>query len=295
MRTAYLPVPGREPASARGHRVSHKAVQDIIEKISISHVSHRFESGDGAAQVDGVSAFVLEDVSLTVSEGEFVSLIGPSGCGKTTLLNLLAGFVEGTTGSVQIDGRDVNGIQSRRASFMFAQDALYPWRTATQNVTFPLECGCGGRLIEGKGAEAYARELLDLVGLAGAGHKYPHQLSQGMRQRVALARMLACDSDLLLMDEPFGALDAQTRVLVQSEFSRIWERYSKTVLMVTHDLTEAIALSDRIIVMSHRPGTIKRIYNVDIPRPRDVLALPTTPRFHELYAALWADLRQELE
>ena len=291
----YSPAPARETASAPANRLAQRVGQQIIEKISISRVFHRFDRGDEVPHDGGAVAFVLQDVSLTVSEGEFVSLIGPSGCGKTTLLNLLAGFVEGTTGSVRIDGREVNGIQSRRVAFMFAQDALYPWRTAIQNVTFPLECGCGGRLIEGKGAEGYARELLDLVGLGGAGHKYPHQLSQGMRQRVALARMLACDSELLLMDEPFGALDAQTRVLVQSEFSRIWERYSKTVLMVTHDLTEAIALSDRIVVMSHRPGTIKRIYNVDIARPRDVLALPTTARFHELYAALWADLRQELE
>jgi NitT/TauT family transport system ATP-binding protein len=199
------------------------------------------------------------------------------------------------SGSVQIDGRPVSGIQARRVAFMFAQDALYPWRTALQNVTFPMECGAGARLTARTSPQAYAHELLELVGLGGSGHKYPHQLSQGMRQRVALARMIACDSDLLLMDEPFGALDAQTRVIVQAEFSRIWERYSKTVVMVTHDLTEAIALSDRIVVMSHRPGRIKRIYEVGIPRPRDVLALPKTQRFHELYASLWDDLRPELQ
>jgi len=278
----------RAPAPERMERT-------LTDKIAISHVSHRFESGDETRAPDGTIPFVLQDVSLTVADGEFVSLIGPSGCGKTTLLNLLAGFVEGSMGSVQVEGREVGGIQTRRVAFMFSQDALYPWRTALQNVSFPLECGCGGRMLAGKGPQGYAGELLELVGLANAMHKYPHQLSQGMRQRVALARMIACDSDILLMDEPFGALDAQTRVLVQAEFSRIWERYNKTVLMVTHDLTEAIALSDRIVVMSNRPARIKRIYEVGIPRPRDVLALPKTPRFHELYASLWDDLRQELE
>lgn len=266
----------------------------MSQKISVVRVSHRFDVPDEEAAQQS-QPNVLEDVSLTVADGEFVSLIGPSGCGKTTLLNMLAGFVDGSIGSVQIDGREVDGILTRRVAFMFAQDALYPWRTALENVAFPLECGCGARLVQGTTPRKYAAELLDLVGLGHAMDKYPRQLSQGMRQRVALARMIACDSDVLLMDEPFGALDAQTRVIVQAEFSRIWERYSKTVLMVTHDLTEAIALSDRIVVMSHRPGRIKRVYDVGIPRPRQVLELPKTPRFHELYAGLWEDLRQELE
>jgi NitT/TauT family transport system ATP-binding protein len=260
------------------------------DKITVAHVSHRFDSPAGPA-----TAEVLRDVSLAVGVGEFVSLIGPSGCGKTTLLNLLAGFIDRTVGSLQIDGREVDGIQARRVAFMFSQDALYPWRTALQNVAFPLECGAGNRLLQGKGPQAVARELLAMVGLSGAEHKYPNQLSQGMRQRVALARMLACDSELLLMDEPFGALDAQTRVIVQAEFSRVWEHYGKTVLMVTHDLTEAIALSDRIVVMSNRPARIKSVYDVGIERPRKVLELPKTARFHELYASLWEDLRQELE
>ena len=266
----------------------------MTPKISISNVSHRFDGADQPDEPGIADPFVLRDVSMTVSEGEFVSLIGPSGCGKTTLLNMLAGFVQASQGSVRIDGKEVDGVQSGRAAFMFAQDALFSWRTALENVLFPLECGRGTRHLAGKSAAQYAGELLEMVGLGGARGKYPHQLSQGMRQRVALARMIACDSELLLMDEPFGALDAQTRVLVQAEFSRIWEQYSKTVLMVTHDLTEAIALSDRIVVMSHRPGRIKQVYEVGIPRPRSVLDLPTTARFHELYAALWNDLRPEL-
>jgi NitT/TauT family transport system ATP-binding protein len=264
-------------------------------KVSFAHVSHRFDTVDPAAEADNVDPFVLRDVSFSVADGEFISIIGPSGCGKTTLLNLLAGFAERSVGSVQIEGNDVNGIQTGRVGFMFSQDALFPWRTALENITFPLECGRGSRLRNGKSLAAYAGELLELVHLGGAKGKYPHELSQGMRQRVALARMIACDSDILLMDEPFGALDAQTRVSVQAEFSAIWEKYSKTVLMVTHDLTEAITLSDRIVVMSHRPGRIKKIYEVGIERPRAVLELPTTPRFHELYASLWDDLRPELE
>jgi NitT/TauT family transport system ATP-binding protein len=267
---------------------------DVTSKIAIADVSHRF---DGVGQPDepGVAdPYVLRDISFSVAEGEFVSIIGPSGCGKTTALNMLAGFIKASEGSVRIDGQEVDGVQSGRVAFMFSQDALYPWRTALENVLFPLECGLAKRHLQGKSAADYAGELLELVGLGAARGKYPHQLSQGMRQRVALARMIACDSDILLMDEPFGALDAQTRVVVQAEFSRIWEQYSKTVLMVTHDLTEAIALSDRIVVMSHRPGRIKRIYEVGIERPRSVLDLPTTKRFHELYAALWDDLRPEL-
>ena len=266
----------------------------VTHKISIANVSHRFVGADQPDEAGIADPNVLRDVSFSVAEGEFVSIIGPSGCGKTTVLNMLAGFIKASVGSVRIDGQEVEGIQSGRVAFMFSQDALYPWRTALENVLFPLECGLAKRHLQGKSASDYAGSLLELVGLGAAGRKYPHQLSQGMRQRVALARMIACDSDILLMDEPFGALDAQTRVLVQAEFSRIWEQYSKTVLMVTHDLTEAIALSDRIVVMSHRPGRIKRIYEVGIERPRSVLDLPTTKRFHELYAALWDDLRPEL-
>ena len=261
-------------------------------KISIQHVSHAFPAT--AAEELTTSSFVLNDISFNLQDGEFTSIIGPSGCGKTTLLNLIAGFTEQTSGDVEIDGVPVRSIQSGKVAFMFAQDCLFPWRSALDNVSFPIECGRGTGVLEGRSPREMARHLLGVVGLGGAESKFPHELSQGMRQRVALARTIACDSNILLMDEPFGALDAQTRVLVQDEFSRIWEKYNKTVLMVTHDLTEAIALSDRIIVMSHRPGRIKRVYEVDIPRPRVVLELPTTQRFHELYSALWQDLRPEL-
>jgi NitT/TauT family transport system ATP-binding protein len=262
-------------------------------KIVASHVSHRFDA-DSIGASGYTSELILNDLSLSLAEGEFVSLIGPSGCGKTTLLNIIAGFVTPMSGTVAIDGTVIDRVQAGRVAFMFAQDALFPWRTALGNVAFPLECGRGAELLRGRKPNAIANELLQVVGLGSATHKFPHELSHGMRQRVALARTIACDSSILLMDEPFGALDAQTRVLMQAEFSRIWEKYRKTVVMVTHDITEAIILSDRVVAMSHRPGRIKRIYDVDIPRPRAVLDLPAQPRFHELYASLWEDLRPEL-
>lgn len=262
-----------------------------LPRVTVRRVTHRFDEGH-ATGVD--AGHTLDDVSLDFADGEFVSIIGPSGCGKTTLLNVIAGFLPPTGGAVHIDGRPVEGIQRERVAFMFARDNLLPWRTALANVLLPLECGSAHK----KGARSEhrrtAESLLERVGLGEASHKYPHELSHGMRQRVALARTLACDSEIILMDEPFGALDAQTRVLVQKEFAEIWEEYRKTVVMVTHDLTEAIALSDRIVVMSHRPARIKRIYDVELPRPRVVLDLPAQPAFHALYSSLWNDLRSEL-
>ena len=262
-------------------------------KISIREVTHYFAQ-DSIDQND--STIAVSGVSLDIAPGEFVSIIGPSGCGKTTLLNLLAGFLEPTRGELLIDARTVGGVQGKTVSFMFARDALYPWRSALANVCFPMEVG-QRRENKLSRAEMRARamELLELVGLQDAAGKYPSELSQGMRQRVALARTLATDSDVILMDEPFGALDAQTRVLVQDEFARIWEAQRPTVLMVTHDLTEAIALSDRIFVMTHRPARIKSIYSVPIARPRVVLDLPRLDAFHTLYSSLWSDLRQELD
>jgi NitT/TauT family transport system ATP-binding protein len=268
------------------------AMPDSKSKIHIAGVSHSFaeRETDGA----DLQSLILDNVSLDMHNGEFVSIIGPSGCGKTTLLNLIAGFLDQQSGTVKIDDVTVEGIQAGKVAYMFANDTLYPWRTALDNVTFPFECGRGARLRNGISHHECARQLLDSLGLGQAAAKYPQELSHGMRQRVALARTIACDADILLMDEPFGALDAQTRVLVQAEFAQIWERYAKTVVMVTHDLTEAITLSDRIVVMSHRPSRIKKLYDVNIPRPRNVLDLPTTAAFHELYASLWNDLRPEL-
>jgi NitT/TauT family transport system ATP-binding protein len=253
----------------------------MANKVQLDGLRHTF----GAYRGD--SKPTLENVSFSVGEGEFVSLIGPSGCGKTTVLNMIAGLIIPTEGHIAIDGERVNGLQSGRISFMFARDALLPWRTAVQNVELAMEMR-GNRPPRGK-----AQWLLDLVGLNGFEHHYPSQLSQGMRQRVALARTLAVEADLWLMDEPFAALDANTRTLLQAQFNRIWEDARKTAVLVTHDLSEAIALSDRVIVMSARPGTIKAIHEITLARPRSVIKLQGNPEFLKLYAQLWSDLSDE--
>lgn len=258
-------------------------------RIRVDGVTHYFEDADGNMTE---ASKAVDNVSLDVGPGEFVSLIGPSGCGKTTLLNMIAGFFPPTKGTMAVGGQQVRGVQAERLSFMFARDTLFPWRTTLANVMFPMEQRPGNTTKDER--RARGRQLLELVQLSGAEKKYPHELSHGMRQRAALARTLAGDRDVILMDEPFGALDAQTRVLVQDEFAKIWERERPSVLMVTHDLTEAIGLSDRIVVMSHRPARIKAVYEVPIPRPRVILDLPNDPEFHKLYAQLWSDLRPEL-
>jgi NitT/TauT family transport system ATP-binding protein len=263
-----------------------------MNKISMRGITHYY--ADEQAKQDH-STIAVDDVWMDLAAGEFVSIIGPSGCGKTTLLNLLAGFLPASQGELRIDGDEVTGVRGKRVSFMFARDTLFPWRTTLANVCFPMEVGGKERRKRSKTEiRARATSLLERVGLADAAGKYPTELSQGMRQRASLARTLASDSDIILMDEPFGALDAQTRVLVQDEFSHIWEEDRPTVLMVTHDLTEAIALSDRIVVMTQRPARIKSVYTVGIQRPRVVLDLPRFDEFHELYSALWSDLRPEI-
>lgn len=253
--------------------------------ISVRGVRHWFSSGrDSFRQV-------LDDVSFDVAPGEFVALVGPSGCGKTTLLNMIAGFQPVYQGEVTIDAKPVNRIQAGKVAFMFATDNLLPWRSALANVTLPLEIGA---TTSRRDRVDRARQLLERVGLAGFEDYSVARLSQGMRQRVALARTLATDASVILMDEPFGALDAQTRVVVQNEFSRVWETTGRTVLLVTHDLTEAIALADRVVVMSARPGRVKSQYVISIPRPRVVFDLPSNPDYVRLLAAIWQDLRQNL-
>ncbi len=251
-------------------------------KIVIERVSHEFE-------IDGWSVPVLVDVSLGVAEAEFLAIVGPSGCGKSTLLNIISGLFPPTAGRVTVDGAPVERINPR-IGYMFARDALLPWRTSLANVEFGLEL----RGLPPAWREAKARELLRLVGLAGFEGSYPSQLSQGMRQRVALARILATDPDILLMDEPFGALDAQTKLVLEEEFLRIWERDRKTVVFVTHDLFEAIAMADRVAVFGARPGHVKSVVPIDLPRPRSVTGGRFGPRFQELYDRLWDDLRYEV-
>ena len=243
---------------------------------------------DYPAQAGGGSVRALERVSLQVRDGEFVSLVGPSGCGKSTILRLISGLLSPTTGTVQLDGVPVHGVPPS-VGFMFQHDALLPWSTAQGNVELALEL----RGISRRDREPRARTLLETVGLAGFEAAYPATLSGGMRKRVDLARVLAYDPSVYLMDEPFGALDAQTKVQLGAELLRIWDDLDRTVLFVTHDIEEAIGLSDRVLVMSRRPGHIKSEYRIDLPRPRDFYEVRFTARFQELHRAIWRDLADE--
>ncbi len=251
--------------------------------IRVDHVSHSFESNEGRV-------LAVDDVSLEIPHGQFISVVGPSGCGKTTVMNMIAGLIQPTEGRVTVDGKLCHGT-NRHIGYMFARDGLMPWRSAQKNVEFGLELRGVGR----RERHERSRELLQTVGLESFARHFPKQLSQGMRQRVAVARTLAIDPEIFLLDEPFAALDAQTRVLLQNEFLQIWEKLGNTVVFVTHDLTEAIALADRVIVFSARPGRIKLDLAVDIPRPRDVATIRFEEKFNDLSETIWQVLRDEVK
>jgi NitT/TauT family transport system ATP-binding protein len=230
----------------------------------------------------------VRDVTLTVGAGEFVSVVGPTGCGKSTLLNVAAGLLAPSSGTVQVFGQALAGINTR-AGYMFQAESLMPWRTALANVMAGLEFrGVAD-------AQAQAEEWLRRVGLGGFGDRYPHQLSGGMRKRTSLAQTLALDPDIILMDEPFSALDIQTRQLMENEVLALWAAKRKAVLFITHDLDEAIAMSDRVVVLSAGPAS-RPIgeFVVDLERPRDVAEVRVSPRFIELHQAIWAVLRDEV-
>jgi NitT/TauT family transport system ATP-binding protein len=231
----------------------------------------------------------VRDVSLQVEAGQFISIVGASGCGKTTLLRIVDGLITPTRGQVWVDGRAVNRPGPDRG-FVFQQDALFPWRTLLDNVIFGLEIQGRAR----KESRARAAGLLRLVGLDGFEHHFPHELSGGMRQRANLARALTIDPDVLLMDEPFASLDAQTREIMQSELLRIWRSNRKTVLFVTHQIDEAVYLADRVVVMTSRPGQLKAVLDIDIPRPRD-LSVKRTPAFLELVDEIWKMIEEEVK
>jgi NitT/TauT family transport system ATP-binding protein len=231
---------------------------------------------------------VLHDINLSVEDGEFVSFVGASGCGKTTLLRVVHGLIPATSGHVSVGGKVVEGPTSERG-FVLQQDSLLPWRTVLRNVTFGLEV----QNKEGKDAEKRALDLLQLVGLDGFENHYPLEISGGMRQRVNLARALAVDPEVLLMDEPFAALDAQTREVMQGELLRIWEQRRKTVLFVTHQIDEAVYLSDRVIVFSARPGRVKKDIKISLPRPRP-LSIKRSPEFLELVDTIWSLIEEEV-
>jgi NitT/TauT family transport system ATP-binding protein len=241
---------------------------------------------------DGGAAFTaIADVSLQVGEGEFVAVVGPTGCGKSTLLNVAAGLIKPATGAVSVFGEALTQL-NRRAGYLFQSDALMPWRTALENVTAGLEFRGTAR----DRARALAADWLRRVGLAAHGHKYPHELSGGMRKRVALAQTLILDPKILLMDEPFSALDVQTRSLMENELLALWSQDRKTVMFVTHDLEEAIALSDRVVVMSAGPASCPiGEFAIDLPRPRDVAEIRLTPEFLELHRKIWQTLKDEVQ
>ena len=231
----------------------------------------------------------VQDVSLSVGAGEFVAVVGPTGCGKSTLLNVAAGLLAPSTGTVEVFGQPLNGI-NKRAGYMFQAESLMPWRTALGNVMAGLEF----RAVTS--ARAQAEEWLKRVGLGGFGDRYPHQLSGGMRKRTSLAQTLALDPDIILMDEPFSALDIQTRQLMENEVLALWAAKKKAVLFITHDLDEAIAMSDRVVCLSAGPGSHPiGEFSVDLERPRDVAEVKATPRFIALHSAIWAVLREEVQ
>lgn len=228
----------------------------------------------------------VDGASLSVGEGEFVALVGPSGCGKSTILKVVAGLIAASAGTVLVGDEPVAGVPDG-VGMVFQNDALLPWKTVRDNVRLPLA-------LRGLGAGEQTAEiarLLDLVQLTGFEEFFPRALSGGMRKRVALARTLAYDPRLFLMDEPFGPLDAQTRILIGREFLAIWERLHKSVLFVTHDVEEAIALADRVLVMSPRPGRIVAEFRIDLPRPRDYEEIRFEPSFRDLQRAIWHALR----
>ena len=230
----------------------------------------------------------LDAFDMDVEDGEFISIVGPSGCGKSTFLNVLLGLIKPDAGEVRMHGRKITGPGSERA-MVFQEFGLLPWRTVQHNIELGLElkrtAAAKRRLI--------AERLISLVGLAGFENHYPHELSGGMKQRVGLARALATDPEVLLMDEPFAALDAQTRDLMQVELLRIWREARKTVLFVTHQIDEAIYLSDRVLVMSKRPGRTKRVFDIKLPRPRDY-EMRVTPEFNDLKLDIWNTLKGEI-
>ena len=232
----------------------------------------------------------VENVDLHVGAGEFVSVVGPTGCGKSTLLNVAAGLLTPSAGNVAVFGEPLTAL-NRRAGYMFQTESLMPWRTALANVSAGLEF----RGTPLKEATAQAQDWLARVGLAGFGDRYPHQMSGGMRKRASLAQTLVLDPDIILMDEPFSALDIQTRQLMENEVLQLWQAKRKAVLFITHDLDEAIAMSDRVVVMSAGPASHPMgEFVIDIPRPRDVAEIKSTPRFRELHAGIWDVLRAEV-
>ncbi len=248
--------------------------------LTVDDVSVRYETAEGPV-------VAVDDVSFTVKPGEFLSVIGPSGCGKSSLFNVIGGLLTQHQGTVRVAGETIDGPH-RSIGMVFQEESTFPWRNVTDNVAFPLELVGMAR---GKRAER-ARHFIKLVGLEGFENRFPGELSGGMRQRVSLARTLASEPKILLMDEPFAALDEQTRLLLGDKVLQIQQQLKQTTLLITHNITEAVQMSDRILVMTYRPGKVKRIVDIDLPRPR-TSEIVTSEAFGRYVAQIWNDLREE--
>jgi NitT/TauT family transport system ATP-binding protein len=258
-------------------------------KISLDAISKSF--GPAAAPV-----IAVDRLSLDIRAGEFLAIVGPSGCGKTTVLNMLAGLDKPSAGTMTLNGRTIDGPGAERG-VMFQDYALFPWRTVRGNVEFGLIYGPAGQGLSSAARDERVSRIIDLVGLSGSERKYPHQLSGGMRQRVALARLMANEPEILLMDEPLAALDAQTRIILQDELLRIWGQdraasERRTVVFITHAIDEAVFLADRVVVLSSHPGRLKRIVDIDLPRPRGD-ATRKSAAFADLSQSIWELIRDE--
>lgn len=253
-----------------------------MPKLQTRGLGKRFQRGDSVVPA-------LRGVDLSVRDGEFVSLVGASGCGKSTFLRLVDGLITPTSGEVMLDGTRVSGPGTDRA-FVFQEDRMLPWRTVQRNVILGLEL----KGVPKREAAATAEQLLDLVGIPAFAHHYPRELSGGMRQRANLARALAIDPEVLLMDEPFASLDGQTREIMQAELLHIWDERRKTVLFVTHQIDEAVYLSDRVIVFTVRPGRVKADVTIDLPRPR-TLAMKRSAEFGAHVDQVWGLIEQEVK
>jgi NitT/TauT family transport system ATP-binding protein len=257
-----------------------------VAALELDHVTCTF-AARGASQPPYTA---VKDVTLAIGDGEFVSVVGPTGCGKSTLLNVAAGLLRPSGGEVRVEGAALQGV-NRRAGYMFQSEALMPWRSALDNVIAGLSFRGVGR----DEARRRGNEWLERVGLSGFADRYPHQLSGGMRKRVSLAQMLILDPRILLMDEPFSALDIQTRQLMENELLELWGADRKSVVFITHDLEEAISLSDRVVVLSAGPATHPiGEFAIDLPRPRDVAEIRMTPRFIELHDRIWHAMKDEV-
>ena len=256
-----------------------------MAKLVVQNVSKIFTSGK-----DGQEVEALAGIHLDVEEGEFFSIVGPSGCGKSTLLYIVGGFVQPSEGKILVDGKAVTSPGVDRG-IVFQEFALFPWKTVLQNIVYGLE----QRKMSQEERLTIAHRYVELTGLRGMENLYPKELSGGMKQRVAIARTLAYDPDILLMDEPFGSLDAQTRVFMQDELLKIWEETRKTVLFVTHSIEEAVHLSDRVAIFSRRPGRIREIIPIDIPRPRIRQEEVSQKQYIKLVNHLWKAVEREVK